>query len=513
MFKHQIKISTPTQNRWLPNVGDSGPVRAKFQELLFGAFAEGGVHRWYYEEEVDRWADYIHCLLFYDDSVPKEQMSWSPTQFMPEGDIAAVFRSDWSTTATYMLLVPEHLPHCSGHNQPDNTSFLVYAENAYLLVDSGDGRAYGWGAPDDPHTRTWTYFKGHNLVMIDNEPPYRRNTYQAVGDKAHLTHYLDTGFLDFAQVDMHYGVQDVDTTRSILFPDHSYFVVHDNLRADTVHNYDFQLHFGGQRDEGVLDISGNDVTWRMKNIGGEDVEMRSFFASPRLLAITEHLGGTAYVKDMFDHTFVKARVSGEDVHYLAVLYPRKLSQPPVTIQMVSEGRIRGARLVLGSKEQLVLLGGGLGAAVGSEGELVFLSAEDGELAYFALKDGRRLQHKGTVYFSSNADLLAALEFGATAISGSVEGAGEYEISIRTSQEPLLATFEGEAVSWSYDSRSGMTALGLQGKGALQIVLGSPLVGGQVYLPVAWQHAGRGSPHSLSPLTRRSRHRELPCHAL
>jgi hypothetical protein len=315
---------------------------------------------------------------------------------------------------------------------------MVHAKGAYMLVDAGDVRPWpsaGWvNRKDlDIHTRAWAMNRGHNLVMVDDDPPAAKLTYgQPTGsDPAYLRRRFASEFVDYASVEMTYGKQKVDATRDVLFPNHCYFIVCDDLRSRETHDYDFQLHFGGGKDKkdlpiknpdyqkflgtasiqggGTLKIAGGDVTWEMRNLKGDPVEIRSFFASPDALDVTQHTGGSKYyAQNLVDHAYIKAHVKGRNVRYLCVLLPRKLAEPAAKIEKMAEGGVRGAKIEAADRTDYVALGGGVGPAKDSKGELVFASTKQGKLDYFMVKNGVVFRFEGKEIFSSARPVTAAL---------------------------------------------------------------------------------------------------------
>lgn len=281
-------------------------------------------------------------------------------------DNGAVFRTGWTADDTYFLLNAENYPVYSYHENPDQTSFVLYAKGQYLLIDPGDGRNYDYSYPNgtpDAGTRLkhhWIRLNptAHNLVLVDNggdftatdtnyndimklATPAVNYSYTNPTDPAYVTDQFLSGSVDLASVEMSYSNKpDVSITRTAIFPYKKYIVIADKLKANTEHEYHFLLHFGGPspRDtssgsgviSGTLTVSesGKDIQWQTKNGAGKNVYLNCYL-SPESVSTGRYLGPTNYYSGkIFDHHYTKSTILAEDAISIMALYPRLEDEAP-----------------------------------------------------------------------------------------------------------------------------------------------------------------------------------------
>ena len=165
---HQWSLNLRLPNGRRPNT-DDGHLDDWYGHYLSAVYADGGVNRWDWENNENglytRQFSEMDAIAVYDDAVTAEEPSHGPTVFMPEaGD--AVFRSDWSEDATYMLLRAEHgtaRAQGLGHEHPDETSFIIYAGGEMLALDAGYINFTN-------HNKV-NRGRNHNVILVDGEGP------------------------------------------------------------------------------------------------------------------------------------------------------------------------------------------------------------------------------------------------------------------------------------------------------------------------------------------------------
>jgi len=508
MYDTEIKTTFP--NRMIPNIGGSNPGRFKTVHYGTSAFVGGGVYRWYFDEIGRDIEQPIESIILYDDTVAPASPEglWSPTQFMPNTS-SQVFRSDWGRDATWMLLRTPHFENNTSHTHCDHTAFIIYAKRAYLAIDSGDGRGYGWGNDvRNIHTRLWIdSAQGHNLIMIDDDPwlPKAAHRRAVAWSPTYLKDHFTTAFLDYCRIDSERG-RGVSQSRHVLFPHHNYFVVYDEMRSAKEHDYDFRLHLGPdmQMERGhkhrpgkLVRSAPNHLRWQTLNEQKKGVELGAYFAAPGV-TVTDHLGGTNWRghDDLFDHVYLKAHARAANTKFLTLLYPRLLDEPDPKIETINADEITGVRLTLGKATDTFLLGGGAEKTAGSTGEVVAFSENDGRLAWFMIRNGTRFVYDGKVVFESTAPATVALRFGRDDIDGYVWGVGDYEVSVHgVGRVPTQPMFGAQMIAgthryvtgfklsdtgaeltphtWTLDKEKGILRMRLAGRGRLRIPLAIP----------------------------------------
>jgi hypothetical protein len=385
--------------------------------------------------------------IFYDDSIQPQAPAWNPTQFLL-GENIAVFRRDWSPESSYLLLLGE-TNDSRGHGHYDQSSFTIYAHSAQLALDGGYA---GYDRTHRDLYRELIYPEGHNLVLADGTGP-REVGYLEAGDPFYLRHCFATPFLDGADVvgaytyegDMDVGwhhddigydkVDDVRIVRTVLYPkqmglssENEYFIVIDTVEGDEVHEYDWVLHADGQ----LYGEGGRERRWQVENNVGKLVELRTFFAWPDELSISESQG-LHFIEqgEEWTHTYIRARTEAEDTQFVVILYPRLvegMADPQIT-PVSGSGQVHGAKLVLregeDELEDLVIAQPVAGqtaiASVTSDARIAFRRELNGALRYFAIKEGSTFTSAGQTYLQANEVLpIVALQYSDMGIEGFIE---------------------------------------------------------------------------------------------
>ncbi len=344
---HQWSLNLRLPNGRRPNIED-GHIDDFYGHYLSAAYESGGVNRWDWENNsrglyVREFSE-MDAIAVYDDAVAAQEPDHGPTLFMPEaGD--AVFRSDWSQQATYMLLRGEHGRARSqglGHEHADETSFIIYAGGEMLALDAGYINFTN-------HNRV-NRGLNHNVILVDGEgPPNAIVEGESIdgGNDAFLEEFFTSAFGDYAEVNASYA--DVDVRRRVLFTDSEYFVIADELRDDQTHTYQFRLHgHGGGDGGGTYAREGNLARWTQTNA--------------ELLAYTTASAGETFSEDeavhSFDfleeptHTVLQVEQNGDNAEFLTILYPRSLDQGEPTLAEVANDGGQALQVSIGAGQDI-----------------------------------------------------------------------------------------------------------------------------------------------------------------
>ncbi len=476
-FDWLVKIRMPDGS--MPTFDTGWRFSLNLQMVVAGDHHNGGFYMWdwgHYNNSVQS-LTYTYPLtqyiIYYDSAVKASEPTLPPTQFLPEGG-QAVFRSGWGEDATYLLLLAEHSPDISTHEQPDQSSFMLYAHGAFLAIDPGDGRHY------DADRQNWIRSaKSHNLILVDGQGPEVVSDYTRVKDPAFLREYFSFKDIDYAEATVSYA--GIDLSRKVLFPNHEYFVIADDIKADSSHRYDFGLHFGDS-NKGQLTIEENMVIWETVNDNGENVALLvSLSSDSGELQITSHKGPTDYDHDnrIFEHTYIEAGTNGKDVSFLTILYPSlKLDESPVMTKLGSVRNGQAMKLNVGNREDFVYLGSDAEivdmAGFEFQAKLVFASLISGHLACFTVTPGKNLAYNGHRLFESEEEAISSFSYGSGVIEGRIylEKAGFIHLSVDNFRRVVLNGLELSPKHYQYESTCGILTLHLlAGTNALSIVYG------------------------------------------
>ncbi|MCJ7739804.1 heparinase II/III family protein, partial [Candidatus Microgenomates bacterium] len=253
---------------------------------------------------------------------------------------------------------------------------LVSAKAHNVILADGTGPVNGLGQYTCPYTdynrgacNDWTWWTDNNV--------YPANSLGL--DKANLSNYFSTNELDQAVVNIKYSfkdwsakgvytgncsfgrdqISDPSIKRTVIYPkslgiNNEYFIVIDDIKAERSHTYDWILHGGSTRISGT----GNERKWRMETFDklinsaagfkndGDDSNDRE---------LTIHINATASLNlsqfsalhylsqsKQYAHTAIKATSTAQNMQYISLLYPRKvtgMSSPSITDLLGSNGAV------------------------------------------------------------------------------------------------------------------------------------------------------------------------------
>ncbi len=425
-----LKLRLPSGQR--PNI-DDGHLDDFYGHYLAGVEADGGEHRWDWENDeaglyVREFSE-MDAIALYDDRILPREPARGPTIFMPEaGD--AVFRSDWSKEAVYLLLRGEHGIARSrglGHEHPDETSFILYAGGEILALDAG--------YIDFEFHQKVNQGRNHNVVLVDGQgPPLRTLLGEPVdgGNDAFIEDFFTSSWLDYAQVRAEY--EGVEVLRRVLFPGKEYFVVADHLTGERAHLYEWRLHGnGGGTSGGTYSRVGNLARWTRPR-----AELLAYLpqVEGRAFAEVDTLHSFGYLQEL-THTALRVQQRGQDVEFLAVLYPRAAGQaePIFSSPPIQGGQV--ARIETAGQQDWAWVAGGdtvvfdtPAGPLRSDGRCGFVRFAGENLLAFTLQDGRFLEVGERLLFSSAeaGDISLELEVEEPGPSADFDGDGQVGFS-------------------------------------------------------------------------------------
>ena len=410
----------------------------------------------------------------FDDTPPVYtdpiDMRWSPTGFHPESGFAR-FRSSWENEAVYMLFLTEHgeaREDGQAHEHPDPNSFIVHAYGDLLLMDSGYG---GWTEHD--LTR---FANNHNIILVDGEGPEESSKpllyWEANGADAYLTEYFTSESIDYALSNTAY--KGADFTRTIVFPEHKYFLVFDTMSGDTEKVFTLLLHGnGGGTSGGSFSELGNGALWEQEN-----ASVRSYtIGTSDLSFATGDMMHAAYNRTpMLSHTVLKASQTGANERFLSLLYPerKEVSMPEITSAVVTNGK--GLRIVSDDTTDYAAMHLSEASVIiatesepyTSDGGFVFVSVQpDVTARHFFFIDGTFMENgPNTLVRTSNPVNLTADYRITPDIEGYIQTEQETQVTVYDI-EPLKVTYRGEEIS--FDAVGNGVSFTVAGEGVWKVV--------------------------------------------
>lgn len=315
-----IKLRLPSGDR--PPVGDGYFNTTSVTSVLSGVL-KNSVLAWDNKENLNNpysTFDNIYFLIYFDNELPQNEPDWPPTQFFPQsGDV--IFRSDWSKEAFWFMLKCENGPvRMTVHDHVDDSSFQLYAFGEYLAIDTG------YYKPNPLNNAVTSHFENHNVVLIDNGGPPDKGLLTDFGDTdCFIENTYDGESLDYAEAQTSY--QNTNIVRSALYVKNRYIVLSDFLDASSSHEYRFRVHgYAGYDSGGTYSDIPLGGRWE-RTSAGFDLFVTTTAGTPTFEkpAYQRNLSPNVHLfendRKVRDHTVLDAVINGDDLSFIAVLYP------------------------------------------------------------------------------------------------------------------------------------------------------------------------------------------------
>lgn len=240
------------------------------------------------------------------------------------GDL--VLRSSWDTTALYLHAVAKHgiyRSNANGHNQADETSFILHAFGEVLALDAGYLKYDRRDAVDEA--------THHNMILVDGAGPLGGSTLNAGGADAYVDYGFDIGGLRFGRVHTSYLGADIE--RNYWMVRGSLILDADAVFSGSAHTYTWQCH--GMGLEGGDSLHGTFI-W---NSGTSEGTWKKNAAS-LLTHVTEASGSPVFSHAASVHEFtydsasthtvlLADKAGSSNAHFLTALHPYLTDTPSV----------------------------------------------------------------------------------------------------------------------------------------------------------------------------------------
>lgn len=365
-FEWQLKTSNP--KGWTPNLED-GWFKHTWLVTVASAYADtptdlhpqaslGELFQWRFfatDHEPVRYPDdftgarnqyyaWPDEIVLYDSSLgetkPDDTTGTVDFDAGPRGG-ATVFRSDWDFAQPHTRWAYfEGTAMSNNHDHADALQFVIDAENTILANDNGFGPQRFAGRNE------WKGAEHHNVITADGA---------ALGDPEPTTHFMDTGFFDFAEKSATYfDDPEARHTRALAFPGQDYFVVVDDLAAPTDKAWVSRYH---NRGEAVG--AGNRWQWTTEDGPWGAAAQMHAFVLPADAGVTTADGrfnpfgdganraGPQYPDPSFDvEDVTKLEISqtGTRASYLKVLVPGGVADTAPAFDDLSSEGVLAARV-------------------------------------------------------------------------------------------------------------------------------------------------------------------------
>ncbi len=365
---HDWMLRARLPNGTFPPHDDCDP-NGQYTYALVTDLPHGGLYRWAWENQptyafasgsVAQDAD---AIVAYDDSVipqTPEDLGWTRNQFLYDAG-QAIFRSDWSPDATYLIMMAEHgkanswamrrdgepIDGVGGHEHNEPGGLHLYADGQHLLLDPG---YLGWGEHDkvrDPDD--------HNILLVDGQGPQKytfifpelgtdeNGEIVIVGDReggyipgedgeAYLGDWFDDEELAYARMDTRYFIHVPETaiSRHLLFLRGRFALVYDEAHPQDGQAHDLSILWhgnGGGESDGSFSAHADGGTW---SFSGASVNVSTLSAEGTISWEESESYHDKGGRNATTHTRLTGTVNGTDTSFLSLLAPSEGGEQRVT---------------------------------------------------------------------------------------------------------------------------------------------------------------------------------------
>jgi len=302
-----------------------------------------------------------------------------------------VMRSDWTRNALYMNV--NYGKWNGAHTHSDMLDFEVYAYGKALAVDAGIGLTY-----DDPLYVPWyKSSRAHNMVTVNDRNMERESV------EGENIRWSSNSLLEYFSGE-HRGYEQLGVRhrRQILFVNHSYWVILDDLKCEN---------------------GGDTLSWYFHTPTTLVPEGRGYHSTglPGILVYPisggEHLRtGTSMASSTSDLTpgkterinwvaFDQISEAARTIQYNVLLFPYREQRTPVEYAAISDTHFR-VRSSDGVDELYVSSGLTRDGEVETDASVLLLHRAGNQTIHYSLVDGTYLRVRGTQVWSSPTRVAA-----------------------------------------------------------------------------------------------------------
>ncbi|MFA9432624.1 fibronectin type III domain-containing protein [Egicoccus sp. AB-alg2] len=495
-FEWQLKTSNP--KGWTPNVED-GWYKHTWLMTVASAYADtptdlhpgaslGELFQWRFfatDHEPVRYPDdftgarnqyyaWPDEIVLYDVTLAEVQPEASGTVDFDAGPRggATVFRSDWDFAQPHTRWAYfEGTAMSNNHDHADALQFLIEAENTILANDNGFGPQRFSGRNE------WKGPEHHNVITADGS---------ALGDPDPTSHFLDTGFFDFAQKSAPYwDDQDARHTRALAFPGQDYFVVTDSLEATTDKTWVSRYH-----NRGEVVGAGSRWQWTTEEGPWGDAARMHAFVLPTDATVGTAPGrfnpygdgsnraGPQYPDpstDVEDVTKLEITQTGTDAQYLKVLVPGAIDATAPAFDDLSSGEVLAARVTVDEGTDVVAARAAAGPldvdGLQAEASFVWARRVGDALQHVAGRDLTALAVGGDTVVTTDRPVAVALDVSDPRawhgqVARDTDDATALTLTVPTGRSVTGATLDREPVT--VDVADGRATLQLPAGGDVEV---------------------------------------------
>ena len=431
------------------NVGYGAGVMARFASAYGNGYAQ-----WYYNNGPLYKYDKLPDFIFYNASVTETAPDDLPeSRIFPDIGWVAM-RTGWNTGDS--LIAFRAGPILSGHNRPEQNSFMYDALGERLIVLPGESSTEF----SDPHYQDYyAAAVGQNTILVNGDPNSQplKQVDDGMIPAGTIVDFVTTDFYDSVTGEAAgaYAGKLARFTRQIMFLKPDYAVVFDDLASSGGPvEFDSLLHALGTNS---IQVSGDTVT-----VTRNAVTLYAKILMPGGFRYSIQGGRPVYLEGEDRPTsYIRLYppTASPSAQFLIVLYPLDSSEtlPPIT--RINGSGVIGARVERSGVTDTILFSPAKTINTNdivSDGESCMVSEAEG-IERFAIRNGGQLRFRGRYLFSSPGNASAAFRYAGKFVSGTVIAAAPLRVGI-SSARPESVMINGARSDYQYDPLEGLLFL-------------------------------------------------------
>ena len=285
----------------------------------------------------------IDNFILYDASIESVEPDCHPTLKLDGGQV--IFRNRWEGGEGHRYLALHAPSPGDNHNHPDQLSFVVEADQGFVMPDAG----YGPDGFSDDRRNTWyTTAKAHNIITANFYAPM----YIPADVTPPTPYFITSDFFSFTEKQMAFSVfPGLTQSRGIAFIGGDYWVVTDLLREGSSSVlYRSYLH-----GRGTYTREANVVCWTSpSNKYGMPVRMDAFLF-PSDMDISEDTGYISLFWDEGAYTYVAMDQQAVDAVFMNLLIPSAPSSEMSDVTDLSGADFQAATVMRGDTTDIIIV--------------------------------------------------------------------------------------------------------------------------------------------------------------
>jgi len=425
--------------------------------------------QWYYRNAPLRSPDPIGDILFTDTTLPAQSpASLPPSRWFRDAGWVAM-RTGWDTDDT--LVGFKSGPFNPGNDRPEQNSFFLDALGERLVLLPGVSTQ---GYSDSSY---WTWYRAtvsQNTIMLDKDTDSQ--VIHPPDGSSVITRFLSSPSCDMTQGSAApvYKGKLSKYIRDLVFVKHDapgYLIVYDDLAATRAVEFDFLLHGLGSGS-----VKTNTFGTGTISITRPTARLYAKIVSPDTLRYTVLTGKPTDISGSNQPTsYVRVAPSEKTTatRFLTVLYPLGSSETAPRVTDISGTSFDGVTVVKNDWKDTVLFST-TGATLRhltttTDGRMVILSEQDGDLRGFSLQDATTLTAEGKKQMTSTKPVSAAIQFTGDGFLGTVQATSAASVTFPSGAPKEVKVNGVVTTGYTWNSAAGTLTFSLPaGDTAIQV---------------------------------------------